>query len=278
MNSFARRLYYTVPPAWRFAIRRLYYLPIDTWEGLTGQRGELKPPRGLIFTGGGDFRKIGDMLVGYFKEFCGLQPHHRVLDIGSGMGRIAIPLSHFINEKGSYEGFDVVQRGVDWCQKNINTRYPNFQFQYVPLSNDLYREDGENAEKFTFPYENDFFDLCVVNSVFTHMLPGEVAHYFSEIKRVLKPGGVCFATFFLFDDKTLFPKGFDFPFSHGYYRLMDEKVKGANVAFDDSFFRKDLIEKNGFWLSRLFYGWWRGLPPQECKEFQDIAIFEKAQE
>jgi hypothetical protein len=56
---------------------------------------------------------------------------------------------------------------------------------------------------------------------------------------------------------------------------MDGQVKGANVAYDDGFFRRELVEKNGLALRQLFYGWWRGLPPHECKEFQDIAILEK---
>ncbi|MEZ4961004.1 MAG: class I SAM-dependent methyltransferase [Saprospiraceae bacterium] len=275
MNAATRKLYYSIPPAWRFAVRRLYYLPLDTWESLTGQRDGLMPPRGLIFTGGGDFRKTGEMLAGYFKEYCSLLPHYQVLDIGSGMGRIAIPLTRFLNEKGNYEGFDVVQRGVDWCTKNITARYPNFNFRYIPLDNDLYRAGGDSAVHFTFPYADESFDLCVVNSVFTHMVPEEVENYFTEVRRVLKPGGVCYATFFLFDGKTAFPKGFDFPFDHGHYRLMDEQVKSANVAFEEGYLIKELVGKNGFSLRHLFYGSWRGLPPEGCKEFQDITIFEK---
>ena len=50
-----------------------------------------------------------------FIDLGGLKPEHRVLDIGSGIGRVAIPLTEYLNEKGSYEGFDVVELGVNWC-------------------------------------------------------------------------------------------------------------------------------------------------------------------
>lgn len=274
MNS--RKLFYNLPPAWRFAARRLYYLPVDAWESLTGKRDELTPPRGMIFTGGGDFRRTGEMLREYFQEFCGLTPNGHVLDVGSGIGRSAIPLTKFLSEDGSYDGFDVVQRGVDWCREHITSRFPNFRFRYIPLDNDLYRKGGASAVHFEFPYENDRFDLTVVNSVFTHMVPEEVENYLGEIYRVLAPGGVCYATFFLVDKKMngQFPEGFDFPHDHGHYRLMDEEVKSANVAFDEDFLKKE-IARHGFRLRHLFHGSWRGLPRKECKEFQDIVIIEK---
>ena len=75
-----RKLYYLLPPAWRFLARRLYYLPADLYEGLSGQRDAMTPPRGLIYTGSGDFRAQGEKMRGYLAELAGLQPRHRVLD------------------------------------------------------------------------------------------------------------------------------------------------------------------------------------------------------
>jgi 2-polyprenyl-3-methyl-5-hydroxy-6-metoxy-1,4-benzoquinol methylase len=126
MSFSARKLYYALPPAVRFMARRLYYLPIDTWENLTGQRDALTPPRGMIYTGSGAFRKQGKELVERFVKLAGLQPHHAVLDIGSGIGRVAIPLTEYLSEEGRYEGFDVVEKGVQWCQAHITQQFPNF--------------------------------------------------------------------------------------------------------------------------------------------------------
>ena len=166
-----RKLYYALPPAWRFLARRLYYLPADLYEGLSGRRDAMTPPRGLIYTGSGDFRAQGEKMRQYFVELAGLQPHHRVLDVGSGIGRIAAPLTDYLDEQGSYEGFDVVEVGVRWCEKAISRRFPNFRFKYVDLDNDLYRSGGGSAADFRFPYADEDFDFVVLTSVFTHMLP-----------------------------------------------------------------------------------------------------------
>ncbi|MCU0346330.1 MAG: class I SAM-dependent methyltransferase [Saprospiraceae bacterium] len=274
MKNLARKFYYAMPPAWRFATRRLYYLPLDTWEAVTGQRDGLTPPRGLIYTGSGDFRRSGQQTVDNFKELCGLQPHHHVLDIGSGIGRIALPLAQYLDKTGRYEGFDVVKKGVDWCQQQITARHPNFRFQYISLENDLYRSDGGSASSFRFPYPDASFDFAVANSVFTHMLPPEVDNYLDELYRVLRPGGVAYLTFFVFDEKTAFPSGFEFPYDYGHYRLMDDVVKSANVAFEEQYLF-EMAKRNGLAVRALHKGFWRGLPKTECPDFQDIVVVER---
>lgn len=274
-----RKIFYTLPVSWRYTARNLYYFPIDLIEGATGKRDDLTPPKGMIFTGSGDFRKQGRELVQSFVKLGGLQPHHRVLDIGSGIGRIAVGLTEYLDKKGSYEGFDVMERGVVWCQKNITTRFPNFRFLYTPLKNDLYREDGASADSFRFPYEDNSFDSIILTSVFTHMMDTEVKHYMGEIQRVLKPGGKCFATFFVLDETS--KKGmqakpeFNFPYEYGHYRLMDDKVKSANIAFEKDYLEKELVADNGLVLDALHLGWWSGRVREKSESFQDIVIVKK---
>lgn len=276
MSDLSRKLFYSLPPKLRFSARRLFYLPIDIIEKILGQRDALIPPRGLIYTGGGDFKKIGEMQLAYFQEYCNLQPAGNILDIGSGMGRSAVALTQYLNGQGKYEGFDVVKRGVDWCKKTIASRYPNFNFKYIPLNNDLYRPDGEAPEKFQFAYPDNSFDLIIVNSVFTHMVADEVENYFNEMSRVLKREGHVYATFFIFEkNKTIFPKGFDFPFDYKNYRLMDDEVKSANVAYQREYLLNELAGKNNFIVKHVFEGSWKGLPKERCKEFQDLIIFKK---
>ena len=55
------------------------------------------PPRRKIFTGSGDFLQTGRDFLHYFVEFGHLKPHHRVLDVDSGIGRMAIPLTGYLN-------------------------------------------------------------------------------------------------------------------------------------------------------------------------------------
>ena len=275
----SRKLFYSLPPSWRFLARRLYFLPVDTWEKLTGQRPELTPPKGMIFTGSGDFQQEGQKLFSRFKEYGGLEPRHSVLDIGSGIGRVAVQLSKYLNEKGSYEGFDVIELGVDWCQKNISKAHPNFRFTYVPLGNDLYRSEGADASSFTFPYPDNTFDFAVSNSVFTHMLPEEVQNYLEELNRVLKPGGRAYLSFFILNEAS--KKGmsnnpsFDFKHDHGHYRLLDEQVKAANVAYEETFLKETLLPEEQWKINYQFYGFWSGERAIEQPDFQDFVIVEK---
>ncbi|MCB9047991.1 MAG: class I SAM-dependent methyltransferase [Lewinellaceae bacterium] len=274
-----RKLFYTLPPAWRFLARRLYYLPADLYEGLSGKRDAMTPPRGLIYTGSGDFRAQGEKMRQYLIELAGLQPGHRVLDVGSGIGRIAVPLTEYLNEKGSYEGFDVVEVGVRWCEKTITHRYPNFHFTYVDLDNDLYRSGGGSAADFRFPYADEDFDLVVLTSVFTHMLPDEVANYLREIRRVLRPGGRCFATFFLWNEEAArlsrSNPHFTFPHDRGHYRLMDEQVQSANVAFGEEYLRREMIAGAGLEVEQAHYGYWAGREKAGCKDFQDVLVLKR---
>ena len=277
--SIFRSIYYGHPPALRFAARRLYYLPIDLYDHATGKKDPSIPPRGMIFTGSGDFKKQGEKLLEYFIE-AGLQTQHKVLDIGSGIGRVALPLTTYLSKQGSYEGFDVVRMGVQWCEKNISSKYPNFNFRYVALGNDLYKSDGGAAANFHFPYKDESFDFVILTSVFTHMMPDEVDNYLGEISRVLIPGGSCFATFFLINgesEKLLSEnKSFQFPFDYGHYRLMDKKVKSANVAFKEQYLRQRLLLDKALQIKQIHYGYWCGRNKQSCKDFQDIVLFRKS--
>jgi hypothetical protein len=93
-------------------LRRLKHLAIDNLEILTGQRDRLTPPKRLIFVGPGSFSEIGNEFFRYFVEFGFLEPFHQVLDIGSGIGRMAVPLTRFLNERGTYDGLEINKIGV----------------------------------------------------------------------------------------------------------------------------------------------------------------------
>lgn len=276
---FARKLFYLLSPQMRLLVRRLVYFPVDVLDKITGKRDAITPPKGMIFIGPGNFKKIGEDLLQNFIQLGGLQPHHRVLDIGCGIGRIAIPLTGYLNEKGSYEGFDVVKMGIDWCQKKITPRFPNFRFRHIPLRNDLYNLEANNtAAEVQFPYPDGEFDFIILTSVFTHMQQKEVQNYLAEISRVLKPGGTCFATFFIIDeaaDKHLATTATPF-FTHKYdtYYLHDNKVKDANIAYKIEFIEQTLAA-NGLALRQCYPGWWAGRNKSDCYNFQDICVIGK---
>jgi ubiquinone/menaquinone biosynthesis C-methylase UbiE len=177
--------------------RYLRWLPAD----LRREAGARPlPPRRLSFVGRGDFERTGDEYLGHFRELGGLQPGDRVLDMGCGIGRMAIPLMGYL-EGGSYEGFDVGRAMIRWCSRELTPQRPEFRFTWAPVYNQKYNPFGTaSAAEFRFPYEDACFDFVFATSLFTHLVRTETEHYLREAARVLRPGGACLLTFFLLDE------------------------------------------------------------------------------
>jgi SAM-dependent methyltransferase len=275
MNIFIRKIYYILPVSLRYTVRRIIYLPQDIFS----KRELLVPPKGMIFIGAGDYLKIGNHFFSHFKKYCNFTEDSAVLDVGCGIGRMAIPFTKYLSSKGSYEGFDIVKVGIDWCTKNISSKFPNFNFKLIALKNDLYRLDTEQlASNLKFPYNDNSFDLVFLTSVFTHMLPQDVENYISEIQRVLINDKKCFATFFIIEEEkettqnTIGSKSF--PHDYGNYSLMDKNVKEANVAYKKSYIEM-LLKKNNLEITHFIKGNWSGIQNSELDEHQDIIIFRK---
>lgn len=274
-----RNIYYSLSPKSRFLVRKLYYYPIDILDSIQGKKNKYVPNKGDIFIGSGDFLAQGNHHLEILKKYAYLKENHSVLDIGCGIGRAAVALTQFLSEEGKYEGFDVVEKGILWCKKHISADYPNFNFQYIPLNNDLYHFTDQKAEDFVFPYEDNSFDTIFLFSVFTHMQPLEVQNYFNEIQRVLKPGGKCLGTFFLYDAKneeaiSNKQNKINFPYERENFRLMNEKVPSANIAFNEKYIDK-MIKIADLKLENKIYGNWSKRICEGLFDFQDILVFKK---
>jgi cyclopropane fatty-acyl-phospholipid synthase-like methyltransferase len=195
------------------ALRRLRWAPADL-RRRRGPSGRPIPPRGLSFVGGGDFERTGEEFLGHFTELGGLRPSDRVLDIGCGIGRMALPLTDYL-DGGSYAGFDVGREMVRWCRRRISSRWSDFEFTWAPVYNAKYNPFGDvSAVEFRFPYEDDDFDFAFATSLFTHLGRAETRHYLAETARVLRPGGACLLTFFLLTEES------------------EAEVAGGRAAFD----------------------------------------------
>lgn len=278
-NHF-RNLWYTLSAKQRHIIRYLYFLPLDVVDKIKGNRHKFVPPRGYIYTGSpANAKKYMEQSfhqLSLLQTEINLKPNDTVLDIGSGIGRTAISLCGYLNSNGKYEGFDVVKKGVDWCNAKIGKEYSNFNFTFIPLFNDLYNNSHLKAESFVFPYEQEYFDKVFSFSVFTHMQIDEIQNYFKEINRVLKNNGMAFSTFFLYDneDEDLISKkeGFSFPIDKNGFRLMNNNTKSGNIAIHkDKLY--DMIDKENLVIVKIIDGFWKG--NKESLEYQDIVIFKK---
>ncbi len=247
----------------------------DVTDRLSGRREELTPPKRLVFSIGGNF-KAGEKLLQNLIELGGLKQSDRVLDAGCGIGRTAVPLTKYLNGQGSYEGFDIVAKSIDWCRKNITPKYPDFHFQLVDIYNKLYNPRGKHIpSRYKFPYRDSSFDFVFLTSVFTHMLPEGVDNYLSEINRVLKPDKKCLVTFFLLNEEysraiEAGASDLDFKFRANGHRTVCEVTPEKAVAYDEETVRK-LYEKHKLDIVEpIHYGWW--CTKTNRLSYQDIII------
>lgn len=279
-KTYFRSLWYALSANQRYLVRRLYYFPLDILDRIQGKKYPYVPSRGSIFTGlpsnPRSFLAHGEHQLDLLQNTIDLKQDDTVLDIGSGIGRTAISLSGYLNSNGKYEGFDVVKKGVDWCNSKIRKDYSNFNFTYIPLFNDLYNNAHLKAENFVFPYKSEYFDKIFSFSVFTHMQIDEIQNYFGEINRVLKNNGLAFSTFFLYNDQDeeqiATKPEFRFSIKKNGYRLMNNKVKSGNIAIHKDTLQ-NMLNKENLSIVKIIDGFWKG--NIKTKEYQDVVIFKK---
>jgi ubiquinone/menaquinone biosynthesis C-methylase UbiE len=236
----------------------------------------LPPEKFNASIGGGDYRAIGQHFFEIFVNHCGLLPAHDVLDIGSGCGRMAVPLTTYLDSRSQYHGIDIVGPMVEWCTEHITSRYPNFTFQHAQLTNTLYSQAGERAAEYRLPFPDARFDFVFLTSVFTHLNPADADNYLREIKRVLKPGGRVLMTFYLMNETYRLnrkKKRVLVTFDHGAhpYWVNDPKVPEAVAAYDEAYILAR-IRESGLTIDAVHHGGWAG---QGGLSFQDIIIGSK---
>jgi SAM-dependent methyltransferase len=225
----------------------------------------IPPPEITLYDGSPDiecFKTVGELMVRWFIELCDLKPNEKVLDVGCGIGRIAIPLTAYLKD-GSYEGFDIVPIGIEWCQKHITPKYPQFRFHLADIYNKLYFPEGRSsAAEYKFQYMSGCFDFVFLTSVFTHMVPEEVENYISEVSRVLKSGGRFFFTAFILNDEALefLARGRSKrQFQHipnANYWVANPSMPEAAIAHQETFIRTKL-DAYGLKIKRIILGkWW----------------------
>jgi SAM-dependent methyltransferase len=260
------------------AAQSLRLRSLDLADRVTGRSDPLVPPRRMGYSGDSDFRATGDEFLGHFVALAGLQPHERVLDVGCGVGRMARPLAGYLRPPGSYEGFDVVPEGIEWCRRRYAGAHPGFRFRLAEVANGLYRPDGAvPASEYRFPYPDASFDFAFATSVFTHLLPGDADHYIAEIARVLRPGGRVLLTFFLLaGEHDGRPATGRFSFAHrlGPCAVDDPAEPEAAVAYEPAWVRDRLAASALTPTGPVRHGTWSGRP--DGLSLQDVVVARRA--
>jgi len=277
-RALLKRLYYS------WAFRTLVYGPLDLLERTFRRRDPLVPPRRLQYVGRGDFETIGVQWRYRLIQGHGLQPDTDFLDLGCGVGRIAVALIPTL-ETGTYAGFDIVPPAISWCEREITSRHPRFTFSLADVRNRQYNPHGSvAASEYVFPYPGDRFDLALASSVFTHMRPDGIRRYLAETARVLRPGGRLVSEFFLLDGtavdslehgRTAFALDHEFRDESGTpFFGSDPRVPEYNVAIRAEDLQA-MADDAGLRLEPIEYGRWSGREGGPEGRFQDFVTLVK---
>jgi SAM-dependent methyltransferase len=268
-----------IPKRVRSWLNDRYYAVVDVAERLTGSRDPLVPPKRLLRIStdpAADFIETGKAVVRLMVDACDLRPSDVVLDVGCGVGRIALPLARLLVPPGRYEGFDIVPAEVEWCRTHITPRFPHARFQLADVFNEAYNPSGtRRAAEYRFAYDDQVFDQVVVSSVFTHLLADDLAHYLSEVARVMKRGGRCLASFYLLNERTrrdVANGSSCFAFTHriGTAAVHDPDSPEWAVAHDEDVVR-EACARHGLTISAAFYGEWS----RSSSQAQDLFVLRR---
>lgn len=235
------------------------------------------PDATRIHVGDGDFRAIGEEFVNHLIDYAGLGPDDRVLDVGCGIGRIAIPLTQYLGPAGRYLGFDVVADAIAWCREHVAPLHAGFRFETLDVRHPLYNPSGARAASETrWPAGDASVDVVLIASVFTHLTETEAAWFLAETARVLKPGGHCLSSWFLTEgDRVSEATDYRLRFAAGTDAFLYNAGPGeptAAVAVPLAWVR-DRLAGTSLRLSRHVRGRWSG---SAGGAYQDLLVLRKA--
>lgn len=250
---------------------------------LTPFKEYLIPEHLCLLTGAGSstLDGIGRKHVENYVKYMGLWPEMTFLEIGCGIGRDVFQLLPLLETNGKYIGIDVTRDAINWLDKNVSSMHSNFQFFHFDAWHQLYNPCGTmKSSDFALPASDHSVDRIALGSVFTHLFEDEVVHYLKEIKRVLAPDGRVYATFFLFDEKTIkasrsksqtpFNLRFEYPYADGCY-VNDPVFPTGAVAYNYSTLQRMFNEAGLKLAAPLVHGAWSGAY-DDADDGQEVAI------
>lgn len=132
---------------------------------------------------GGMWDAVGSLQFEYMKA-AGLQPGHRLLDMGCGALRGGV---HFVRylDPGHYCGMDINASLLDAGRRELEAA------GLMEKGAQLLADDGFAAHRF-----GQRFDAAIAVSLFTHLPLNHIIRCLVEVGRVLAPGACFYASYF----------------------------------------------------------------------------------
>ena len=196
-----------------------------------------------------------------------------VLDVGCGLGRVALGLVDLFAKSGSYVGLDIVPSSISWC-KSAFADHPNFGFVHADVFSKFYNPLGsQSAEKYKFPFADGSFDFVFSMSLFTHLMIEASDIYLGEIGRVAKPGARVVNTFCILDEISA-------PLVGGFHEVPGGAVQNLDAPEFVSALNleplKEIHRKHGLEIEGLGFGFWSGRPDGNPGSYQDCIVARKS--
>lgn len=195
--------------AFKYCVFRMRLLGVTCVYFISGDR-RLPPPK-LRYQvhralDEGSYLAVGQLVAKQFADLLEslgvVSESRRLLDFGCGPGRVLVPLGQRLPQL-KYYGCDTNDAAVLWAQKNA-----------CQIGSFSVIQPGNKT-----PYCTNYFDLIICTSVFTHLDEEMQDFLLAELFRILKPGGLLFAT--VHGEKT---------FRHCSEKEMEE-LNGSGFAF-----------------------------------------------
>lgn len=141
-----------------------------------------RDPRAAV---GGMWDEIGRLQFEMLREH-GLQPRHRLLDIGCGSLRGGV---HFIGylDPGHYTGLDISEHILEAGRRLLPATLLSTKRPHLLCNTDLKLEELAGAQ----------FDFALAQSVFTHMPRQDIDECLASLPGIMRPNGRFFFTAFL---------------------------------------------------------------------------------
>jgi SAM-dependent methyltransferase len=222
------------------------------------------------------------------KYVCGYRGDQHLLDVGCGFGKTAFALLRAIRPPGSYTGFDIDLKVVNFLQTFFQQRgiADHFHADYFPIQNRFYAHQNAAipAEEFVFPYAANRFHCAVLHSIFTHLLSAAVVNYVNNLGRVVRPGGRILVSTFLLENAP--PPGAweasprlrelqepPDPRDRGCLRVRYPYEPEYMVAYRQGFLTSAFAQARCQLAAEPVWGSWSGRP--DFHSFQDYLVFRK---
>jgi SAM-dependent methyltransferase/2-polyprenyl-3-methyl-5-hydroxy-6-metoxy-1,4-benzoquinol methylase len=135
---------------------------------------------------GGKWDQIGALQFEFLKA-QGLRPHHKLLDVGCGSLRGGVHFVRYLDPAGYF--------GLDINPSLLDAGY-DVELGALGLQDRLPRANLVCDAEFEAGGPDGVFDYAIAQSVFTHLSLNRIRQCLAKVARVMRPGGVFYATFF----------------------------------------------------------------------------------